>query len=45
MRGWPTWRKVLAYAVLAVLAAGSIWLIDRRAVVPATDGKQQRAAD
>ena len=39
------WRKVLAYIVLALLAAGSIWLIDRRAVVPATDGEQQRAAE
>jgi hypothetical protein len=27
---WRTWQKVLAYAILAALAAGSIWLIDRR---------------
>jgi hypothetical protein len=29
-RPWRTWQKVLAYVILAALAAGSIWLIDRR---------------
>jgi len=27
---WPTWKKILAYAALAALAAVSIWVIDRR---------------
>jgi len=44
MNPWPLWKKVLAYALLAALAAGSIWFIDRRAVVPSADGKDQRAA-
>jgi hypothetical protein len=29
---WPSWKKVLAYGVLAVVAAVSIWFIDSRAV-------------
>lgn len=41
----PTWKKLLAYAALAALAVGSIWFIDRRAVVPSPDGKDQRAAE
>ena len=29
-RPWPLWRKLLAYATLALLAIFSIWLIDRK---------------
>jgi hypothetical protein len=29
-RAWSTSKKLLAYLVLLILAAGSIWLIDRR---------------
>jgi hypothetical protein len=25
---WPTWRKVLAYVILAAAAAFGIWLVD-----------------
>jgi hypothetical protein len=25
---WPTWRKVLAYVLLAAAAAFGIWLVD-----------------
>jgi hypothetical protein len=28
---WPRWRMVLAYAVLAALAAAAIWFIDLKA--------------
>lgn len=42
---WPTWKKLLAYLLLAALAGGSIWLIDRRAVVPDAGDPQQRAAE
>jgi hypothetical protein len=28
---WALWRKVLAYAVLAALAAASIWYVDLKA--------------
>jgi hypothetical protein len=29
---WPLWRIVVAYTILAALAAASIWLIDSRAI-------------
>ena len=45
MTPWPLWKKVFAYVVLAALAGASIWFIDRRAVVPSADGKDQRAAE
>jgi hypothetical protein len=30
-RPWPAWRKVVAYATLAALAAVAIWYIDLKA--------------
>jgi hypothetical protein len=39
---WPTWRKVLAYAVLAALAGAAIWYVDLKAHRP--DGKAYPAA-
>jgi hypothetical protein len=27
---WPRWRKLLAYAAMALLALFSIWLVDRK---------------
>ena len=29
---WATWRKILAYILLALLASVSIWFIDRGAM-------------
>jgi hypothetical protein len=31
---WPPWRTVLAYVVLAALAAGAIWYVDLKAHRP-----------
>jgi hypothetical protein len=31
---WPMWKKLLAYAALAFLAAAAIWFIDLRAHRP-----------
>jgi hypothetical protein len=31
---WPTWKRLLAYATLAFLAAAAIWFIDLRAHRP-----------
>lgn len=42
MKPWPTWKKVLAYAILIALAGASIWFIDRRA---GAGQEQQRAAE
>jgi hypothetical protein len=39
---WPAWKKVLAYAVLAALAAGAIWYVDLKAHRP--DGGKHPAA-
>jgi hypothetical protein len=25
---WPTWRKVLAYVLMAALSLASIWIVD-----------------
>lgn len=29
---WPLWRRLLAYAVLFMVAAMAIWLVDRDAM-------------
>ena len=29
---WPLWRRVVAYVVLAAVAAVSVWLVDRDAM-------------
>jgi hypothetical protein len=34
LAAWPIWKRLLAYATLAFLAAAAIWFIDLRAHRP-----------
>ena len=38
---WPTWKKVLAYALLSLVSVAAIWFVDvkvhRTAIMPRTD--------
>jgi hypothetical protein len=31
---WPTWKKIVAYLVLAALACGAIWVVDLKVNAP-----------
>ena len=43
---WPTWKKLLAYALMSALSLGAIWVVDvkvhRDAVMPRSE-KMMRA--
>jgi hypothetical protein len=44
-RRWRRWQVVLAYAILAALALGSLWLVDRKVhLLPALEDRNANSS-